>query len=312
MTATKQPLHIVLACDDIFAMPLAAAGASVLRHVSSPERVVFNIIDCGISARNIDRIRRSLSRKGATVRVMKFTTPVPTSWLQAGIIPSVATFARLFVQDYVTEDVRAVYLDSDTIVCTDIAPLVEQLADGMLVGGVSDDPAGGVTAKGLERLAKWFPADAEDSPYINAGVMVFDLWAWRSAGLSQRFKELMADTDAMQFADQDAINIVCAGRIQTFEPRWNVQTHHLPSLDGAILDDPNASPRVIHFTHRPKPWHGQGDVGMSRPFYEAIDETEWKGWRPTGLRLLVPKLRRGWRLARQRPTQMLKRLVGKG
>ena len=69
---------------------------------------------------------------------------------------------------------------------------------------------------------------------------------------------------------------------------------------------------IVHFTHRPKPWHGQGDVGMSRPFYEAIDETEWKGWRPTGLRLLVPKLRRGWRLARQRPTQMLNRLVGKG
>ena len=40
------------------------------------------------------------------MRFARFTSVVPSHWVEGGVIPSVASFAPLFVQDYVEEDVR--------------------------------------------------------------------------------------------------------------------------------------------------------------------------------------------------------------
>jgi lipopolysaccharide biosynthesis glycosyltransferase len=242
---------------------------------------------------------------GAQVQVVPFRHHVPESALQGGVIPSVATFARLFMADYLPNAERAVYLDSDTIALTDLHELVDLLEPGMLVAGVADGQGDGMV-RNIDRLQPLLPAGpgVADSPYINAGVLVMDLAAWRAEGITERFAELVATTP-LRFADQDAINAVCAGRIQTLPGRWNTQTHLLASNDRGALGTGADAAGIVHYTSRPKPWHLHGDVGVAGPWFEAVDRTAWKGWRPTQRRLLVPKLRRGWRMIRTRPGQLL-------
>lgn len=293
---------MVACADDVFAMPLAVTTSSVVLHARRPELLRFTVVDCGISRRNSSRIRRSLEQHGAKVRFVRFASAIPSHWVEGGVIPSAASFAPLFIQDHVDEDVRAIYLDSDTVVRVDIAPLAECLQDGMLVAGVADAQGDGL-ARNVPRLAGLLPAGMSDSPYVNSGVMVLDLTAARADDLSSKYRAVMADSPPLLFADQDLVNIVCAGRIQELEPAWNIQTHALASLDGALLREPDG-PRILHYTKRPKPWHLHGDVGIASAWYESVDRTEWKGWRPTRARVLVPKLRRGWRLLLQRPRQV--------
>ncbi len=302
---TNGVLHVVVASDDLFSMPLAAAARSAILRAADPASVRVTVIDCGFSGRSRERIRRSLSVDGAQVRIVPFTHHVPDSALQGGVIPSVATFARLFTADYVPDADRAVYLDSDTIALTDVAALVDLLEPGMLVAGVADGQGDGCV-RNLERLVPLLPdvPGASDSPYINAGVLVMDLAAWRREGITQRFQELVATTP-LRFADQDAINVVCAGRVQTLPTRWNTQTHLLTSNARSELSDGAIEAGIVHFTRRPKPWHLHGDVELAEPWFDAIDHTAWRGWRPTQRRLLVPKLRRGWRMVRTRPGQLI-------
>jgi lipopolysaccharide biosynthesis glycosyltransferase len=299
---SSDAVHVVVASDDLFAMPLTAAARSAVLRSAHPERVHVTVIDVGISSRNRSRITRSLELAGATVRVVPFTHAVPESALQGGVIPSVATFARLFTADYVPDADRAVYLDSDTISLSDVADLAESLAPDMLVAGVIDGQGDG-RLENIERLRPLVAPGAE-GPYINAGVLVMNLAAWRAEGITERFRELVATTP-LRFADQDAINVVCAGRIQAIDPAWNTQTHLLGGTDRSLLSNPASAARIVHYTSRPKPWHLHGDVGLAEPWFEALDLTEWRGWRPTRSRLLVPKLRRGWRMIRTRPGQLL-------
>jgi lipopolysaccharide biosynthesis glycosyltransferase len=301
---TARPLHIVVASDDIFAMPLTVAATSAVITAKTPASVHVTVMDCGISARNRKRIEQSIRAAGGQVRVVPFTHHVPDSALQGGVIPSVATFARLFAADYALDADRAVYLDSDTVALTDLHELVDLLEPGMLLGGVADGQGDG-WLRNVERLQPLLPDTdaARQSPYVNGGVLVMDLAAWRSEGITQRLADLVATTP-LRFADQDVVNVVCAGRIQSLPVRWNTQTLLVASTDRAALGTGPDGAGIVHYTSRPKPWHLHGDVGLAGPWFDAVDHTAWKGWRPTQRRLLVPKLRRGWRLIRTRPGQL--------
>ncbi len=313
----RDVIHVAVAADDLFSMPLTAAARSAILRSDSPATVRITVIDCGISRRNRQRIQRSLAVDGAEVRIVAFTDVIPDSALQGGVIPSAATFARLFAADYLPDADRAVYLDSDTIALTDLAALVDLLEPGMLVAGVADGQGDG-RVRNIERLLPLLPTTgvgSGDSPYINAGVLVMDLAAWRREGVTDRFRALV-DTTPLRFADQDAINVVCAGRVQTLPPMWNTQTHLLASeaasgaASGATsgtasTTGPGGDAKIFHYTSRPKPWHLHGDIGLAAPWFDAVDHTAWSGWRPTRRRLIVPKLRRGWRMARTRPRQLL-------
>lgn len=303
----QQEHHVVAACDDVYAMPLAATAASVASSSHDPGRLHFTVIDCGMSEKQRRRIRTTIEAFGAAVTLPRFASHIPSEALRGGVVPSVATYARLFAADYCSAD-RAVYLDSDTVVRTDLGAALEQLRPGDLVAGVVDTQGDGLT-RNINRLAPYAPTDLGDSPYVNAGVLVLDVSAWRAEGISGRSTQMLA-RHAFTSGDQDVINLVCAGRIGVLPPELNVQTHLLRAqADGGRTA--LASADILHYTLRPKPWHGGGDVGNAAAWYDAVDRTAWKGWRPTPRRLIGPKLRRGWRLARMGPGRLVTAVGGR-
>jgi lipopolysaccharide biosynthesis glycosyltransferase len=305
--------HVIAACDDFFAMPLTTMAASVIHHARSPRSLHFTVIDCGITARNRARLVKSVEMLGACISIRPFRSKVPTTALRGGLIPSLATYARLYAADYAPQVDRAVYLDCDTVVATDINALLGQLCPGALVAGVADSSATeqGGRAWDIQSLQPFLEPHMRESTYINAGVLVLDLNGWRGEGVSEKCSTLLAE-HAFARGDQDVINIVCAGRIQTLPLEWNVQTHTLKHLSENAVRTRLDAAKVVHYTERPKPWHRGGDNEVARLWYEAVDLTAWHGWRPTFRRLLVPKLRRGWRLAQTQPARLVFGLLRRG
>ena len=97
---------------------------------------------------------------------------------------------------------RIMWLDVDTIVRKDIGDLFDVELDGCYLAAV-EEPM---------RSKKPFM-------YFNAGVMVMDLKAMRGETMTALVR--MANGYPMDFPDQDAINLICQGRIKPIRPYYN-------------------------------------------------------------------------------------------
>ena len=101
--------------------------------------------------------------------------------------------------------------------------------------------------------------------------MLLDLPAWRSAGLGEaalRFAKTFPGPLIMH--DQDALNAALSDRWQQMPSDWNTWAIH--------ADD--TANKIIHFTMAPKPWHADYTGPHQDLFFEAVDQTDFQGWRP--------------------------------
>ncbi len=165
---------------------------------------------------------------------------------------SVTTLFRLFIPRVLVAYERLVYLDVDLVVCQDISELYATDLAGCLFGAVRD--------YGAANLMRSSPSHREFAEkhgfsewdeYVNAGVLLMDLAALRAADLLDRL--LPVAVDAAGFScDQDALNIICRGRICHLDPKWNVLA--LPASYEAQVREAGGQLGIVHFVSGEKPW----------------------------------------------------------
>ena len=126
-----------------------------------------------------------------------------------------AIHIRLLLPDLIEGDDRLLYLDADTLVNGSLRPLFELDLGSNLLAAVEDCGKEQVRLVANPRIGS--PPDA---PYYNSGVLLFELGEWRRLGIGRQCMRCAAERDDF-WPDQDAINIVLRGRIQTLEPSWN-------------------------------------------------------------------------------------------
>ena len=116
-----------------------------------------------------DRIRRSFENNNRVrIRFAEFQLPSGLLFPLKSRF-TLETYIRFWIGDFFREHERALYLDPDIIVTGSIAELWNTDLSGRAVGAV---PIPGSTRPALIGMAP-------DAPYFNAGVMLFDLNAWR-------------------------------------------------------------------------------------------------------------------------------------
>ncbi|SHH42756.1 glycosyltransferase family 8 protein [Cognatishimia maritima] len=181
---------------------------------------------------------------------------------------TLVTLARMYLPQWITG--KILYLDSDMLICDDVAKLFEIDLGQSLLGAVRDPLM-------LSRLAKGRSAedktllhiqsimhDAPISEYFNAGLLLFDC---------DRIREKPALVDAMTdvsranqypMLDQDHLNSLFIGQTSFLPLRWNDAwaerqklSRNLENLDFLRESEVGAldQPAVIHFTGSWKPWH---------------------------------------------------------
>ena len=197
-----------------------------------------------------------------------------------------ATAYNILAPKYLlTEKGRAIYVDADVVVTEDLG-LVFSMPMTHAVAAVLDAHIGWVSSPSM-----WRPWREENmdplTPYLNTGVMLVDLDAWRRNDLTDRITDVLSKYE-LPCVDQDAINIVLRGKFDRLQPRYNLMPYHYLKtfryVDAVESDDEIGraitEPAIIHF-HRSflgKPWT-YGAVHPATGLWRNLANEAHPGWR---------------------------------
>ena len=157
-----------------------------------------------------------------------------------------ATYGRLVMHKLLPSDLdRVLYIDGDTLVDIDIAPLATVPLGGAILGAVVDI---GRILIGRREEAQQRLDLGSDGDYFNAGVLLIDWSRWRDAEVGERTLQALAETpQRFTQADQCALNYVCRGRWAKLDLVWNYQPASVIYQDRCEA--------LFHFLGGSKPWN---------------------------------------------------------
>lgn len=266
----------VMAADAGYELPLAVAMASLVEHHHGAEIVV---LDGGVLARARASIDRFLAGR-AGVQWLPVDERLLAGTESGGRLP-ITTNYRLLLPRLLPDVDRVIYLDADTVVTGSFGDLVSQPLGEAVLAGVRD--AGTPFAAGASgpdwRLLELAP----DTPYFNAGMLVWPLEPWRDGVLAERALRVLRDLKP-RWGDQDALNAAVAGNWLQLPGRYNVQLGDVTgrTVSWALWPDSErqalADPVLVHFNGHRKPWHSNCNHPWRERWWQALGRTPWRGY----------------------------------
>ncbi len=153
----------------------------------------------------------------------------------------------------------------DRAVRTDSAESGGFFDSGFSTAGVLDSEVPFVScAPGLKSMRR-SGADLR-APYINSGVLLMNLKAWRRDRIGQAILS-WKERHPESWGDNDALHGVLAGQLYLLPTRWNATVHMMRSASpvfGFVEEKEvhlaRKNPGVVHFTGAVKPWHSNASM----------------------------------------------------
>ncbi len=189
------------------------------------------------------------------------------------------SWLRILLPEMLPDLNRILYLDADTLTMDSLEALWEMpLGDAgiaAVANVVEPDRRGHVIGLGI----------ADPRHYFNAGVLVMDLALMRREDSFSEILRVVADRgDELTWFDQDALNLVFAGRWRRLEPRWNAQNSLWfwgrwarevfgeSAVRGAV-----SNPGILHFEGPAivKPWHYLCQHPYRDAYRATLAKTPW-------------------------------------
>jgi lipopolysaccharide biosynthesis glycosyltransferase len=259
---------LVFAADEGFALPLAVAMHSTLRHLSPRLVPEIYVLDNGISHQSRHRLQRAaLGAAGRKIDWIRVPSDRLIEHRGADHFTS-TSYARLLIPELLPAHIRrVVYLDGDVLVTSDLSPLFDL--------ELGDAPFAAVRDYAI----------ASSKPYFNAGVLAIDLERWRHTGFAERALAYAdAQTEPLFWADQDAMNAV-AEKWHELDFRWNVQATVLKHIEDTRTDltdrlsrerdDLYRTAAVLHFAGYHKPWIPRASPPATIRWARALKRSGW-------------------------------------
>lgn len=236
---------IIFATDRTYCMPLAVTLRSLAETNTSGQLQCY-ILAGSLTPEDRRRVEESLPAGALRLTWVDIDLNEISGYRISDHVTTM-TYARLLLPRILPPETRrAIYLDCDILVCSDLSYLAEADLGDATIGAVmdpidalikQDDPK----AEGLPRVEKYF----------NAGVLVIDMERWRHRGVSERAHEYLIGNPETPFWDQDALNVACDGSWVALDEAWNFQRHLTLPLHEARR---TVAPRIIHYISSTKPW----------------------------------------------------------
>jgi lipopolysaccharide biosynthesis glycosyltransferase len=270
------PLVIACAADRRYAVPLAVMLRSLASHLSPERRVEVHAIDDGVTPDDKARVLASLNGR-VTLHWVQPSRSAFAGLPTWGRLP-VTTYQRLTLAEWLPAGTeRAIWLDCDLLVLDDLAQLWDSDLGDRHALAVQDQRIPFVSSRfGVTAYRDLgLPAGAK---YFNAGVLVIDVARWRRDNVAGRAIEyLKTHRDRVFFLDQEALNVVLAGKWGELDSQWN---RH-PTVDYLLHKEaPRTAGCITHFSGNLKPWSRDGSSPYHELYFQYLDQTAWTGWRP--------------------------------
>ncbi|MBW4560097.1 MAG: glycosyltransferase family 8 protein [Mojavia pulchra JT2-VF2] len=286
-----QPMAVVCAADNNYAMPLAVTVRSALANVKSDRKISLFVLDGGISKFNKRKITKSLGSEQIDISWIQIDNALLNNLVLTRHL-TVTSYYRLLLTEFLTPEFdKAIYLDTDMVITGNLEELWNIDLEDKYVLAVQDDVEMNISmCNGLRNYQE--VGICPDYKYFNSGLLVINLEKWRREKIGERVIEYIKQNREYVRHDQDGLNAVLAGKWGEIHPRWN----QMPKIydysswkESPFTEDVYNQllhqPYIIHFTNAPKPWcsglrtkckHPKKDV-----FFQYLDMTAWSGWRDT-------------------------------
>ena len=298
--ALKQPLVLVCAADDNYAMPLAVTARSAIANLQSDRPVALFILDGGISKTNKRKITRSLDSKQVEISWLTLDNALFANLTSDRHLTITAYYRLLLPQILPPEFKKAIYLDTDMVVTGNLEEIWNIYLFYNFVLAVKYFTKLTISmctsVRDYEQLGI-----SPDCKYFNSGLLVINMDKWQADNIGHRVIEYIRQNIQYRPNDQDALNAIVAGKWGQLHPKWNQMPGvYYPDfkernpLPPEVYQELLHQPCVIHFTNTPKPWCAGLRTECTHPkkdlFFRYVDMTAWAGWRDTLLRRLGRKV----------------------
>ena len=185
---------------------------------------------------------------------------------------SKATYYRLLLGGFLPESVdRVLYIDPDTVVINSLEEIYNIDFNGNIIAA-APHTYGVVESVNRSRLGL-----NKNSRYVNAGVMMIDVNAWRNKITTREIIEFVAQNiKKLKLSDQDAINMIFEGEIKFIDERkYNLDEktfHHYSVLGKINLDWVEKNTIIVHFNGGQKPWGEKKYRGKLGGYFEKFKQ----------------------------------------
>lgn len=247
------PIEVAMCTDEHGADFMQVAIKSLFVN-GVDDDIKLHVVTGGLSEETIRDIRQLAVWFNREIEIHTVDTgrygDLPLCLMQKTPIPR-SMYLRFSLPDILPDCRKMIYLDTDVIVCGSIRELWETEIGESFVAATAEN--------GIDRRLVGLGLD-EEMPHINSGVMIMNLDAWRKERLSERaIKWIRENSSAVVCPDQDAISIVCQGRVMLLPPKFNVTTlvargnFSSPLVEEADIEEARRDPVIVHYTGL-KPW----------------------------------------------------------
>lgn len=284
---------IVLAADQNYVPILYTCVQSIVDHTSSARNYEIYIFHTNITTSSQSDFIRNLQQDNVKITFVNVGSHVAGYRLQAKQHITTETFYRFLILDILKDYPKVVYLDSDMIICNDIAKLYDIDLGTNLIGATLDPDFAGQCNKKDSDMRQYCQNVLhlkDPFQYFQAGTLLLNVKKLREVTSVQELFE-MSDTGIYRFSDQDILNIICKGQVTYLDMKWNMlfDCNHsrvkdvIKSAPYYMLDqyeDARKDPYIIHYAGFLKPWMNPEEdfapsfwsVARKTPYYEILLE----------------------------------------
>lgn len=266
----KKKIPIFLASDERYLPYLAVTVKSI--DINSSDEYLYEVYVLGGElSESATRALSEMQLRNTSITLLNVAKTV--NGMREGLCKTLrdyyseSIFYRMFIADMFPELERAVYIDCDTVLVSDIAELYFTEMGDNIIAAVPDESIPNVP-EFCRYVEGWVGVPVED--YINSGVLLLNLVEYRRARIFRRFAEYIYGTNPETVApDQDYLNRLCHGRIHYLAGAWNKQ----PKRENPT---PVGELKLIHYNLFEKPWHFTG-VLYEEEFWRVAELTPYYG-----------------------------------
>jgi lipopolysaccharide biosynthesis glycosyltransferase len=283
-------LFVVYSCDDNYAQHVGISMISLFETNKNFNSIEINLIDNNISETNKLHLKNICKMYNRTIEFIPFDKIYNRLNLNMTHSISLSSYARLFLASMLPNTVdKVLYLDSDSLIASDLSELWQTDLKNYYVAGVKDT---------VSDLTKINVGLKPEQPYINAGMLLINLKKWRESNIENQFIKFIERANGDVFHhDQGTINGVLNKKMVLLHPKFNVMTTFFTMKREDILKyyglrdyytelelkEATTQPVFIHFTPAfvNRPWIKGCKHPLVSLYKEYADLSPWANMTPS-------------------------------
>ena len=266
-TSSEQPIrHIVLGVDGGF-LRHAFITIQSITEVSAKEVFNFHLITDENVSSLYEKFKTLLKNSPHVFTLHRIASSLFSDFPTTQLFTK-ATYYRLLAPHFLKNMDLLLYLDAD-IVCLNPFETLWHFAQ------VDNNPAFVVLEEEGLRATLAKNVALRSDRYFNAGVMLINVARWREERISlQTFSILSQKGAALQYLDQDALNIVLENQFIALDRKYN--TIFKP---GHGVEDYRALPPAetvfLHYAGADKPWQQWNKQAVCKYYSAVYSRSVW-------------------------------------